>query len=45
MLSLKYNQGFPVILSDILFTSDEGGRDFSLPTHLDGARRLTEAQG
>lgn len=42
MLSFTYNQGFPVILSDILFTSDKGMRDFSLPTHLDGAKRLID---
>lgn len=42
MLSLTYNQGFPVILSDILFTSEDGEKNFSLPTHLDGAKRLID---
>jgi hypothetical protein len=42
MLSLTYNQGFPIILSDILLTSDEGEKNFSLPTHLDGAKRLID---
>lgn len=40
MLSLTYNQGFPVLLTDILFTSEQGDKNFSLPTHLDGVKRL-----
>ncbi len=42
MLSFTFNQGFPVILSDILFTSNDGEKDFLLPTHLDGAKKLID---
>lgn len=40
MLSLTYNNGYPIVLSDILFSSEDGIKNFSLPTHLDGTKQL-----